>query len=158
MARALPACEPPLMMLKDGTGSTSFLLPARSARCLYSGTPFSAAPACKCAAGQLLQCPALGSRQPKLPRQHPILPRKGHLVGRSCLPCASKAAAGAPLSALSPLCSTMGSGSLLCLALGSEQRKLHNHYLFHLAQPWTAGCCPSISPAYCPQPWAAELC
>ena len=34
------------MMLKAGTGSTSFLLPARSARCWYKGTPFSAAPAC----------------------------------------------------------------------------------------------------------------
>ncbi len=46
MASALPAWEPPLMMLKEGTGSTSFLLPARSARCWYRGTPFSAAPAC----------------------------------------------------------------------------------------------------------------
>ncbi len=46
MASALPACEPPLMMLKAGTGRMSFLLPARSDRCLYSGTPFSAAPAC----------------------------------------------------------------------------------------------------------------
>ena len=44
MASALPAWEPPLMMLKLGTGRTSFLLPARSARCWYSGTPFSAAP------------------------------------------------------------------------------------------------------------------
>ena len=46
MARAFPAWEPPLMMLKEGTGRTSFLLPARSARCLYRGTFFSAAPAC----------------------------------------------------------------------------------------------------------------
>ena len=45
MASALPACEPPLMMLKAGTGRMSFLFPARSDRCLYSGTPFSAAPA-----------------------------------------------------------------------------------------------------------------
>jgi hypothetical protein len=45
MARALPAWEPPLMMLKEGTGRTSLVLPARSAMCLYRGTPFSAAPA-----------------------------------------------------------------------------------------------------------------
>ena len=37
MASALPACEPPLMMLNAGTGRMSFLLPARSDRCLYSG-------------------------------------------------------------------------------------------------------------------------
>mmetsp|Transcript_32190 Transcript_32190/g.96113 ORF Transcript_32190/g.96113 Transcript_32190/m.96113 type:complete len:311 (-) Transcript_32190:46-978(-) len=45
IASPLPACEPPLMMLKAGTGSTSFLLPAKSAMCLYSGMSFSAAPA-----------------------------------------------------------------------------------------------------------------
>lgn len=103
-ASALPACTPPLMMLKEGTGSTwrghsrqagrrgaaqglepstcvgfgagkrpprhtlasaaqacsarrqaqgrgrtSLVLPARSAMWRYSGTPFSAAPACKVA-------------------------------------------------------------------------------------------------------------
>ena len=45
IASALPAWLPPLMMLNAGTGSTSFELPASSAMCLYSGTPFSAAPA-----------------------------------------------------------------------------------------------------------------
>ena len=44
-ARPLPACEPPLMMLNEGTGRISLVLPARSAMCLYRGTPFSAAPA-----------------------------------------------------------------------------------------------------------------
>ena len=39
MASLLPAWLPPLMTLKAGTGSTSRLLPARSARCWYRGTP-----------------------------------------------------------------------------------------------------------------------
>mmetsp|Transcript_11301 Transcript_11301/g.41904 ORF Transcript_11301/g.41904 Transcript_11301/m.41904 type:complete len:304 (+) Transcript_11301:750-1661(+) len=45
MASLFPACEPPLITLNAGTGSTSFPFPARSAMCLYRGTPFSAAPA-----------------------------------------------------------------------------------------------------------------
>jgi hypothetical protein len=45
-ASLLPACEPPLMTLNAGHGSTNGgLTPARSARCWYSGTPFSEAAA-----------------------------------------------------------------------------------------------------------------
>mmetsp|Transcript_27075 Transcript_27075/g.65322 ORF Transcript_27075/g.65322 Transcript_27075/m.65322 type:complete len:213 (-) Transcript_27075:181-819(-) len=47
IASLLPACEPPLMMLKAGTGRyiSSVELPARSAMCLYRGVFFAAAPA-----------------------------------------------------------------------------------------------------------------
>ncbi|KAG6545647.1 hypothetical protein Mapa_012832 [Marchantia paleacea] len=45
MASLLPACEPPLMTLSAGTGSTSSVLPARLAMCWYSGIFFTAAPA-----------------------------------------------------------------------------------------------------------------
>jgi hypothetical protein len=45
-ASLLQPLTPPLMMLKEGTGSTSLVLPARSAMWRYSGTPFWAAPAC----------------------------------------------------------------------------------------------------------------
>eukprot|EP00968_Pinguiococcus_pyrenoidosus_P027184 scaffold7358_cov252-Pinguiococcus_pyrenoidosus.AAC.28 len=44
-ASLFPACEPPLMTLKEGTGSMRLELPARSAKCWYRGTPFAAAPA-----------------------------------------------------------------------------------------------------------------
>jgi len=45
MARRLPACEPPLITFIQGTGITNFLTPHISAKCLYRGTPFAAAPA-----------------------------------------------------------------------------------------------------------------
>ncbi|KAF8268445.1 hypothetical protein EI94DRAFT_1177472 [Lactarius quietus] len=45
-ASLLPACEPPLITLNAGVGSTyGGLTPASSARCWYRGTPFSAAAA-----------------------------------------------------------------------------------------------------------------
>ena len=40
--RLFPAWEPPLMTLKQGTGSVSLApLPARSAKCWYRGTPLA---------------------------------------------------------------------------------------------------------------------
>mmetsp|Transcript_25430 Transcript_25430/g.40664 ORF Transcript_25430/g.40664 Transcript_25430/m.40664 type:complete len:389 (-) Transcript_25430:289-1455(-) len=45
IASLFPACDPPLMTLNAGTGSTSLALPASSEMCLYRGTSFSAAPA-----------------------------------------------------------------------------------------------------------------
>ncbi len=78
MARAFPAWEPPLMMLKEGTGRTSFLLPARSARCLYSGTFFSAAPACSQWTSNDLPFPMVQPRMRvlmacKVPRSHQVM-------------------------------------------------------------------------------------
>ena len=49
-ASLLPACSPPLMTLKHGTGMVSGVsLPARSAKCFQSGTPLEAAPALEAA-------------------------------------------------------------------------------------------------------------
>uniref|UniRef100_A0A6B0V4U5 Uncharacterized protein n=1 Tax=Ixodes ricinus TaxID=34613 RepID=A0A6B0V4U5_IXORI len=45
MASLLPAWLPPLITLNAGTGRITFELPARSAMCRYTGTPFWAAPA-----------------------------------------------------------------------------------------------------------------
>ena len=45
-ASLLPACEPPLMTLKHGTGSTSLSLPASLAKYWYRGMPSHSAPAC----------------------------------------------------------------------------------------------------------------
>mmetsp|Transcript_26674 Transcript_26674/g.79582 ORF Transcript_26674/g.79582 Transcript_26674/m.79582 type:complete len:205 (-) Transcript_26674:11-625(-) len=44
-ASLLPACEPPLMTLKHGTGSTSLSLPASLAKYWYRGMPSHSAPA-----------------------------------------------------------------------------------------------------------------
>ena len=45
MANLLPAWLPPLITLNAGTGIIISLWPAKSAICLYNGTPRSAAPA-----------------------------------------------------------------------------------------------------------------
>lgn len=45
MANLLPACDPPLITLNAGTGNIMLEFPANSAKCLYSGMPFLAAPA-----------------------------------------------------------------------------------------------------------------
>ena len=59
----LPACTPPLMMLKEGTGSTTLELPARSAMWRYRGTPFSAAPACAAGGGGSRQAGSAAGRE-----------------------------------------------------------------------------------------------
>ena len=49
-ASLLPACEPPLMTLKHGTGSTiGPVFPASAAMCLYNGMPFASAAALQAA-------------------------------------------------------------------------------------------------------------
>merc|ERR1719411_1736549 len=47
IASLLPACEPPLMMLKEGTGKyiLSVGFPAKWATCSYKGILLAAAPA-----------------------------------------------------------------------------------------------------------------
>ena len=45
IANLFPAWDPPLITLKAGTGKKIFLVPAKSAKCLYNGTFFAAAPA-----------------------------------------------------------------------------------------------------------------
>lgn len=47
IANLLPACLPPLITFNEGTGVTNLevSLPANSAKYLYKGYPFSAAPA-----------------------------------------------------------------------------------------------------------------
>ena len=45
IASLFPACDPPLITLKAGTGNITSSLPAKSAMCRYSGTPLWDAPA-----------------------------------------------------------------------------------------------------------------
>ena len=72
-ASLLPACEPPLMTLKHGTGSTSLSLPASLAKYWYRGMPSHSAPACsgdKAACGGSERAESWGEEAARLGGRH----------------------------------------------------------------------------------------